>query len=241
MTAKPKRNYIPTPFHFYRPSDEELNKLVMAIQGHTGKALQENEEFKETIRRLLILIRKKVDTQQTAPTKEAQYVELRQLKTSLQSVERNLSYEGISPPLWNRIINLMVVNKLANESDPIAGLRLHTNNLLWICEKIEKDFIDEPDAEKKPPTLADARDMVAEELARALDKAGYKPTATRGGFFEKCFEAFMEAIACTVEGRKVRIKPLAEPYAVIRRAIRSYPEKPIYPLLEVKKFPGLTG
>jgi hypothetical protein len=238
-TPTPKRGFHQEFMGVYKPSPAELSALISEIQTLTG--IQANPQFTETIKRMLILFRREIDLGQAAPDKFELLEEVQQFSKALNKVKNMLNEmsESLRHGISSQMLSQDMVPKESDSwADPLYNLHSSTLTIAELCGDVENSI---KRAEKRGRSLSEFRDIMAQELARALDAAGYKPTATDNGPFEKCWVAFVEAVRCKVKGRNISYPLPAYARKTVLQAIANYPHKERYSGLRPGMiWPGLT-
>ena len=212
----------------YAPAEEQMKKLIVEITGIIGK--QTTPEFEDRVAYLITFLRWRIYNHVTAYTVTDLGKEVQTFKRLLKNVKDFIdSDENPSDELYSQfsISRLLKETEEERRKDVLGNLYTSIEDMLETCEEIKKRI----KGAKSDFTPNDMRQILAEELARELDKIGVKLTKSRNGIFEKCLRAVLEAVRCSIHGEKVAAAVPEDLFFIASAAIDAYPNKEPYSLL----------
>ncbi len=203
----------------FRVSDQELISLVSKIEKILKLKLAPDSI--ELFSRLIVILREKSLIEANILTNDDMKRELAKIEAPLKKLVENLD---MSRALRMRFDGHMIREKLLDNMDPIYMTYLHGSNLLKLCEKV-KDGIK---PQKKQMSLNHVRQIVANEIAREMDRLGVMPTKSRNGKFDKVFRDIIKNVPCTVNGEKISIAIPEDTFPILSEAIDKYPHEDMF-------------
>ncbi len=210
----------------FAPKPDEFQKLRKKIFRILGK--KSTPEFDDRLSYLITFLREQIYINATTPSVTARRKELSRYKDLINNMinfMENDQFNDIRADLRYEIMNKM---HETNSEDAVYTLfqnaRIVADMCESACEKIK--------GQKRTFTPNTMRRILAEELARELDKMGKSPTKYRNGNYFKILRATLEMTPCTVYGERISIGIPQDLFKIAGEAIDTYPNKKPYSLLD---------
>ena len=234
MSSQPKHNVMQADGTFitfresmadFAPKAEEFSILRNKIVGIIGK--DTSSEFDDTLGFLITLIRNKISIHANTISITTVQKELSGLKNHLTKLQKFMD-TGLSGMTQTHLsAEIMKEVSATKREDPFHSLRNSLDSGLRICKATEQKI-----KGKKPEfTPMHMRQILAEEIARELDRMGIEPKKYREGEFVEILRAVLIAVSCKINGERISISIPNDLFQVARKAIDDYPDKKRYSLL----------
>lgn len=235
MSEKPIFNYIKRDGSLvsfresmsdYAPTKKEFKKLKAQIERILEK--ETTPEFDNILNYLITLLRNQIFIHNSKFSSTKIGSEVKRLEGALKRLNKLLaSNGGLSDSarffFWTSIKNRHPdVNK-----DLVYDVSCGAEALLEACGYVRADI----KGQKSDFTPNDMRQILAEELARELEKMGEMPTKYRDGSYFQILRSTLEMIPCTVHKQRIAISIPDDLFEIAKDAIDSYPGKEPYSLL----------
>ncbi|MCK5295285.1 MAG: hypothetical protein KAJ75_00215 [Alphaproteobacteria bacterium] len=237
MKEKPIINYMQKDGSFisfrkamsdFAPKEEEFKKLRTKIVNIIGK--ETTAEFDNILDYLITFLRHKAYMHATSTSVTTAQKEISTLTKQIKKVQ-DLLYKGFSDAVQHHL-NHPIMETMSNTGceDPIYAFYDNSKVVLEIFEKAKKSL----KGKHTYFTPHDMRQILAEELARELDKMGEKPKKYRDGNFAKILRATLKMIPCKIYEKRISISIPSDLFQVVCKAIDDFPTKESYSLLEIE-------
>jgi hypothetical protein len=209
----------------YAPNDDEFSKLKTKIVNIIGQ--ETTESFDDTLCFLITLLREKAFLHANAVSATAIQKELSGLTNQITKLQRCLDKDLSNAAQTQLGFETMKVMSESEIEDPFEILQNYVCVVLDICEKTKSNI----KGTKPQFTPLHMRQVLAEELARELDRMGIEPKKYREGEFVEILKQVLKMISCKVNGHRISISIPADLFKVASKAIDDFPTKEPFLLL----------
>lgn len=209
----------------FAPEEDEFRKLRTKIIKVIGK--ETTAEFDDTLDYLITFLRNKAFIHASTPSATKMQKELSDLVKQLKKVQSLLD-SGLDQ-MTEMHVTYALIKKMSDTGceDPLYATHYNAGLAIEVCEEAQSKI-----KGKRPEfTPSHMRQILAEELARELDKIGIEPKKYRDGDFINILRAVLIMIPCQVHGKKISISIPDDLFQVACDAIDAFPTKEPYSLL----------
>lgn len=209
----------------FSPTDEEFSQLRSKIVGTIGT--ETSRDFDDTLRFLLTLIREMTVIHEHQESVTVTQKKLKGLSNHLKKLQKYIENDISDTTRRQFYLDVMALGRDREIEDPLFELQIHAQLVSNICDKTQARI----KGQKPEFTPMHMRQVLAEELARELNKMGIELKKYRDGEFVEVLKHVLKAVPCKVHGKRISISIPSDLFKLASKAIDEFPEKEPYPLL----------
>tara|TARA_Y100000590_G_scaffold26891_1_gene30258 strand:+ start:825 stop:1547 length:723 start_codon:yes stop_codon:yes gene_type:complete len=201
----------------YKKSDNEFIELISILENKIGNKV--SEEFSETIIYLVLIARHYLNESNNNLILKDRIRYLTKLENSLRNTLDILKTDtkGHNEILKDLIITMDKTNTINSYNNCIES----SYHLLNACIDTKASLKESNNILPPREIRTNIRELVAEELARALNNEGVKISKYKDNVCNLCYKELLEYISCQIENT----------LPIVSKAIDSYPTKEKFPEL----------
>ncbi len=210
----------------FAPKPEEFLELRKKIFRILGK--KSTPEFDDKLDYLITFLRHQAYINATSVSITDRREELTRFATLTKKIIEFMdkdTFNDVRDDLCYEISN--EVHK-DNSDDAVYSLYKNAHKVTRMCKSVNESLKGHIN-DFTPNTM---RQILAEELARELEKMGEPPAKYRDGSYFKILRATLEMIPCTISNQPIKIKVPDDLFKIASDAIDEYPNKEPYFLLD---------
>ena len=217
-------SYRESKAHF-APSEEEFYELRKKIFSIIG--IKTSVYFDDSLDYLITFLREQAYINVTMRSTTERRDEL----SRFSGVIKNL-IDYMEGKYFNEVQNDLVFANITNMRKSDSGDAIHS---MYVNAKKSLEMSDSTNqslkGRKREFTPNTMRQILAEELARNLDRMGEKPTKYKNGNYFKILRVTLEMIPCMICEQRISISIPENLFKIASKAIDDYPTKEPYSLL----------
>ncbi|MEC7701565.1 MAG: hypothetical protein VYC19_02310 [Pseudomonadota bacterium] len=209
----------------FAPSESEfleLRRQVLRILGRKSTA-----EFDDKLHYLITFMREQAYKNVVMLSVTEQRQRLSRYQTVLQNLIDFMDDDSFDNVQHNLMFQTISRIKEIGADDPIYTMYKHAHTVKEMCTEANEAL----KGRKSGFTPNDMRQILAEELAREIDKMGVEPKKYQDGAYFKILRATLEMISCTVRDKRISISIPENLFKMAKKAIDDYPTKEPFSLL----------